>query len=333
MARAAANSDARKRSALPLVAAAVFGAVLAVALHPAVGLPIAGAGLAGLTFQKRGALFTLALALGTAATTALADATLYVVGVPLVGVPVTARAPFVFAVLTACSLLAVGPLAAALLRRRSALETIGVVAVALTALQFAALAALAAGAGRSLGAYASAATESLATQAGVGKDIVATLSGMWPGALLTTTTLTALFAVLGVSLVGAQQGQALKRMPVLPALDLDPKTVLLPIMAVALLAAGRFAGDGSWLTAVGENVLVVARWVFFLQGLAVFAGLYQRAKVPRFLRAFGFVLLGVTEAFVPLVSLTGLADIWLNIRRLPRAGELTQEPEAPSGVD
>lgn len=333
MARAVANSAPQARSALPLAATAVIGAVLAVVFHPAIGVPLAGAALAGLALRRSSVVLAVSLVAGTALATALADATLYVVGVPLVGVPVTARAPFVFAALMAASLLVAGPLTAYLLSRRSALETIGVLSLSFTGLQAIALGALADGAGRTIGAYASAATESLARQAGVGTEIVATLAGMWPGALLTTTTVTALFAVLGVGLVGAQQGRVLKRMPTLPTLDLDPRMALLPIAAVALLAAGRFAGDGSWMTAVGENMLVVARWVFFLQGLAVFAGLYQRAKVPRFFRAFGFVLLGVTEAFAPVVSLAGLADIWINVRRLPRAGAEKPEPEAPWGVD
>jgi uncharacterized protein YybS (DUF2232 family) len=62
------------------------------------------------------------------------------------------------------------------------------------------------------------------------------------------------------------------------------------------------------------------RWVLFAQGVAVFAGLYERVKVSKAGRAFGYATLAITEAFLPLVSLTGLVDVWLNFRKLPRDG-------------
>jgi hypothetical protein len=51
------------------------------------------------------------------------------------------------------------------------------------------------------------------------------------------------------------------------------------------------------------------------------------------MRVLGFVLLAVTEALVPLVSIIGLADVWLNLRRLPRDGSPTGPVEALSGTD
>jgi len=81
------------------------------------------------------------------------------------------------------------------------------------------------------------------------------------------------------------------------------------------------------------NLLVVARMVFLLQGIAVFAGLYRRANVSRPVRVLGFALLGATEMMIPAVSLTGLADIWLNLRRLPRDGVTPESPSGPPGIE
>ena len=99
------------------------------------------------------------------------------------------------------------------------------------------------------------------------------------------------------------------------------------------------AAAAAWLLFGGEgeaallSVLLVLLLPVFLQGIAVFAGLYERAKFARPVRMLGFVVLGVTEMFVPAVSLTGLADMWLNLRRLPRDGVAPRRPgPTPDGV-
>lgn len=335
MARAAGSVTVRAsgpRSVLSQTLAALAGAAVAFLLHPALGLPIAGAALAGLWLSGRRVVSAVTAAGAAALTTVLASQTLYTVGVPLVGVDVPRDAHYVFAGLMTVSFLLVGPVAAALLQRRPALET----AVSLTALlfvaQLTALASLAAGVGLSVGAYVAGATTNLAVSAGVTGDIAEVLTTLWPGALVATTGLSALLTVAGVGRAGARQGRPVNRLPALSALDLDPRAVLLPIAAAALLAVGLMMGSGP-VEQAGLNVLVVARWVFFLQGISVFAGLYEKAKVSRSLRIVGFLFLGVMEALAPLVSLTGLADVWLNIRRLPREGTAPDEPAAPSGVD
>lgn len=310
------------------------GAALTVMVHPAIGLPLSGMALAALVLSRRSFVAVVAIVLSTVAAAFLAarfDA--FVVGIPLMGVPLTARAPYVFGGLIAALLVLVGPAAAGLLRRRSALGTVGVLATAMAALQAAALVALADGAGEQLGAYAASAMRSVASQFGVGEELAKGLVAMWPAALVSTTGLIALLAVMGAGWIAARQGIALQRVPALAELDLDPSLTLLPIGGIALVAFGKLAGDGPWLTLAGENVLVVSSWVFFVQGMAVFAGLYRKAKVPAALQAFGFVLLFVTESFVPVVSITGLADVWVNIRRLPRKGQPDARPEASSGVD
>lgn len=320
---------------VPLVLVALGGALSTLLLHPVIGLPIAGAALAALVLGRRTLAALGATLAGAALTTAVANGTLYAVVFPLIGVPTTARAPYVFGALVVASLLVAGPVTAIAMQRRSAAQTAVLVAVLLTALQLGALASFASGAGQSLGGYVASAAGSLAAQAGMDEELVAAVVSAWPGAAVAMNCFTAVFVVAGVGLAGAWVGVSLRRLPALVILDLDPRAAVLPILAIALLAAGRLpVGAAPTLELVGKNLLVVARWVFFFQGLAVFAGLYQRAKFARPLRALGFVLAGVTEALFPGVSLLGLADIWLNLRRLPRDTSASAGlPGAASGED
>lgn len=332
MARAAGNTtpvSLTGRQAVPLVLAAMAGAVSTVLFHPLIGLPLAAAALAALVYGGRTWASLAACIAGGAMAGLLASVTVYVVGFPLVGVATTLRAPYIYTGMVIAELILVGPVVARTMRRRPALETTVVVTAALTALQVAALAVLAAGAGQGTSEYLTAAVQSLAAQAGMAEEVAETVISMWPGALVTVNGLTAMLVIVGVGVVGTRFGIVLRRVPALATLDLDARTVVLPIVAIALLAAGRLpVAIAPTLDVMGKNLLVVARWVFFLQGIAAFAGLYERRKIARPIRALGFMLLGVTEAFVPLVSLTGLADIWLNLRRLPRDAATSGLPGA-----
>jgi hypothetical protein len=315
---------------MSLTLVALLGALSAVLVDPVIGLPVAGAALAGLTFGGRTPVSVVVALTGGA----IAGGVLYGAVVPLAGSTVPASEPYVFTALLVASLLAVGPVAAAVMRRRSALETMAGLTVVLSALSIAELAFYAMEAQQSLDAYMQAAVQGLMGSAGISDEVLKTIVSMWPGAIVTVNALTAVLVVLAVGFVGARLGVALRRMPPLAVLDLDARMAILPIVAIALLAAGRLpVSFAPTLDIVGKNLLMVARMVFFLQGVAVFAGLYERAKFSRPARIAGFVLLGVTEAFAPAVSLTGLADIWLNLRRLPRDGSAPASAGGAPGQD
>ena len=333
MARAAGDIglglSAGRRASLALTS--IIGALLTVVLHPVIGLPIAGSALALLALDRRPLLVVASVALGAALATLLAHATVYVLFVPLIGVPVTARAPFVYAATLAFSLVAAGPGVVWALRRYSALATLASLTVALAVADVAALAALAAGAGRSLQAFIAAALAEMVVLAGSLEGMTEAMVGSWPSLLVVLSGFAATLTVVWISGMAARRGIVLKRFPPLQVLDLDVRVAILPILAVAFLAIGRFVGESAPVVeSVGMNLLVVARWVFFLQGIAVFAGLYHRAKFPRPVRSLGFVVLGVTEMLVPAVSLTGLADVWLNLRRLPREAAESKAPGGPT---
>lgn len=333
MARAAGNTAPPALSgaqALPLAVAAVAGTFATVLIDPLIGLPVVGAALAGLAFGGRTtASVLLALLAGLAASAALYGLTL-----PLLGSPVTVRESAGQTALTLASLLVAGPVAAVLMRRTSTFATAIVLTVAFSADAIAKLAIPASLAGQSVTGYIEATLRALASQIGTTDEVVKMIVATWPGMYVAIGGLTALFVMVGVGAMGARFGVTTRKVPPLTVLDLDVRTVVLPIAAVALLAAGKLpVAYASALEIVGNNLLLVARLVFFLQGIAVFAGLYERAKFARPVRMLGFVVLGVTEMFVPAVSLTGLADMWLNLRRLPRDGVAPRRPgPTPDGV-
>ena len=344
MARVADSSEAELTG---LAAAAVLAAVVAVTpfsaavLHPVIAYPIAAVALASLVYGRRVLLAVFACVAAGAMTLAVNQNWLYVIVSPLDGVPLTARAPIVFGALTVGSLLLVGPITATLMRRRPALEMTAVVAIGLSVAQVVALASLAQGAGMSLQAYMAQWAEGMfAPLAGLADaeetitEMSRTIAKAWPSLLVTLNGFTAVLTVAGVGFVAIRKRVAAFRFPVVASIDLNPLMVVPGIVGIGLLAAGRLEfGLAPVLDVIGTNLLMIVRWVFFLQGVAVFAALYERAKYGRLTRSLGYVLLGVTEVLVPLVSLTGLADIWLNIRRLPRERQPVEVVEAPSDRD
>ena len=314
----------------PAVAVAVclVGALLAV-VFPFVGIPVAAGALASLWFGGRKTVAVVAAVAGGAATMAIAAS------------PLTPSA-VVGAVHIALWLLVAGPLAAVLLRRWQAVNVLLVVAglsVALMAGLFGVTAALQ---GQSVTALVSSevrsiiepfVTQALAPDAAAGEvpqEVTAQVDELidgavraWPSAIAVEAGLAAMLALIAVGMVAVRSGVSVRSVPRFEALDLSPHVVWGLIVGIALVAADKFLGgwNGGVLGLVGENAMRITQWVLFLQGIAVFAAIYKKVGLGRLSRTLGFVLLGVTEAFVPLVSLTGLIDMWVNVRKLPRDGQ------------
>lgn len=306
---AGAASPSGLAPAARYVAGAVLGALAAVFLHPVIGLPVAGAALAGLAFRAPAAVSAVVAVVAGSAVGLMAGAgDAITIVLPMVGVALPLRAPYVFAGLMAASLVLVGPVAAQSMRRRGSVSTAVAVTVGLSAVQLAALALIA--------------------------ESREAIVSLWPSLMVVTNGLVAVGVVVAIGMMAKRMGVSLGPVQQLAGFDLDPRAVLAPILALALLAAERLAIDGApALGVIGLNVLSVARWVFFLQGMAVFAALFGRLKTGRPARIFGYVLLGIAESQLWLGSVLGLADIWLNLRRLPRDGARPEPIEAPSGTD
>jgi uncharacterized protein YybS (DUF2232 family) len=305
-----------------------MGAVLAT-VFPFVGIPVAAGALASLWFGGRRTTAVLSAVAGGVATMVMA-------------VPSLSPSAVVGAVHIAAWLLVAGPLAAVLLRRSSAVNALLIVAglsIALMAGLFGVTAALE---GESVQAFVSSevrsilepfVTRALAPDAEAGEvpaevteqidELVDGAVRAWPSAVAVEAGLAALLALVVVGMVAVRSGVTVRSVPRFEALDLSPHVVWGLIAGIGLVAADKFLGgwnDGV-LGLVGENALRITQWVLFLQGIAVFAALYRKVGLGRLSRTFGFILLGVTEAFVPLVSMTGLIDMWVNVRKLPRDGQ------------
>lgn len=334
MARAAGNIPAAPAVGRVLLSAlsVVGGALLVVLVHPMVGLPVATGALVSLVIRRRAVVAVAAAVVGGAAAALLASLSTYIVFVPLMGVPVTARAPYVYAAWVTASLLVSGVMTLWLLRRVAALQATAVIAVVLSAVEIWALASFASGAGMGLSAYVTAGAREMVALVGMAEEYGDLFSTGWSAMLVAMNMLAALFVVVVAGVSGSRLDPEVRPFPALADIDLDPRVALLAIATVALMAVGRLtASSVPVIEQLGMNLLVVARMVFLLQGLAVFAGLYRRANVSRPVRLLGFALLGATEMMIPAVSLTGLADIWLNLRRLPRDGVTPADPSGPSG--
>jgi len=90
---------------------------------------------------------------------------------------------------------------------------------------------------------------------------------------------------------------------------LPDQLVWLPIGAALCYLAGP-AG----LHDLGINGLIVSGVLYFFQGLAVFLHMLDKWKVPAYLRIILYLLLVLQSYGLILLSLLGLADIWLNLR-------------------
>jgi len=324
----------KQRGPLSLVLVAILGALLTVLFHPVVGLPVATLGLAGLVYRRSTALALVMVVVAAAITTGLSMQGLYVIGLPLFGVPVTARAPYVFGVFMLVSYLLAGLFTAQLLMRWRPMAVVSTVTLGLSAATIAALAILADGAQMSVWSYVDASVAAMAGLAGIADEQSGLLSGTWPSLVILMSALVALMSMAAATVAAARVGNRVERVVPIARFDLDVRFVALPVVALVLLAASRLPLEASETVAVvATNVVAIARWVFFVQGIAVFAALYERVGLGRGVRMLGYLLLGITEVLLPLVSLTGLADIWLNVRKLPRDGRPAGAVETPPDTE
>ncbi|KAF0209472.1 MAG: DUF2232 domain-containing protein [Actinomycetota bacterium] len=245
-------------------------------------------------------------------------------------------------------LLIAGPLAAAMLSKRSLTSVVLVVTLLMSGVWIGLITGAAAYEGKNvqglIGSLVKTATEPALKQV-VGTDkgaeetrkqigeMATTITRMWPAVFVIMSFLTSLFAVSAVAAVAKTSGAMVNGPPTLPELDMSPHVVWVLIAGVGLVALDKFIGgwNGGILGIAGENALSVIRWVLFVQGVAVFSGLYRRAGFSRLSRSLGYVLLGITEILLPLVSLTGLVDLFVNVRKLPRDGVVGPTIAAESG--
>jgi len=93
---------------------------------------------------------------------------------------------------------------------------------------------------------------------------------------------------------------------------LPEQLIWLPICA----GACYIFGPGSW-EVIALNGLIISGVLYFFQGLAVFFHLLNRWKIPGYFRILLYGMLIIQSYGLILLSLLGVADIWLNLRPAP----------------
>ena len=294
-----------------LSVAALFAAFL-VPLVPFVGAPLAAAAIATLAYRFHGATAWVVTAIAVVASGALLSWPQALVVV----------APIV---------LAAGPIAAPALRKRPAASVAFFVGAVVLVVTVTALALDAASVGKSLGALVNSemistlrtfTNGSAAGGASARIDPVAygrQLALLLPGWLVVTSALTGILVTAAISAVGARLGVEVSRLPRLTELRVSTYALVPIIVGLSALAGARFAPGvaGVAIGAIGGNLLVVAVPVLTAQGMGILLFWLRRIDVPRWGRALFAVVLLVLEPVLPLMTLAGLADTWLNLRRLP----------------
>lgn len=297
------------RDTVLLAGAVVLGGVLAPSLMFA-GFPIAAAGLAGLLWAGRtsAAAFAAGLAVALGAFLAPADVVLLV--------PVFVAMLFVITSMGT----------------RSALQNVTVLTLVVGVAAVGVDVTRAWRAGTTLllmraemvAEAISMATDAAGVDSGVlfgleGPALLELMIGLWPADYFTTALVTATLAVGIAGWTATRSGRKVNQLPGLAALDLSPHVLWAFIGGLLMLAASRVLGEAwGWTFTAGVNLLIMVRLPLVAQGMGVAAAFYRKLGAGRFVRYTGYALLLAVEVFAPVISFLGLADFWVNFRKLTR---------------
>ncbi len=298
---------------LALLSVATMAAGFLVLALPYVGFPLAGFALGWVTYRF-GPATAAALALTVSAVVA-------VFGPSLLGTGV------LDGLFVAVALLAIGPVAAEMLRRYPALNVaLGVALVTTVAFLVAPIGDQTLAISRELlGSFMTSTATSRTVDPVALKTasdtLIRTFAETWPANAFYTMAFSAAVSIPFVARAGRSLAQPVRSYGALADLDLSFHVVWPMILGLGLTALGTLWAQAPVLvSSVGQNTLMVIRPLLFLQGAAVFAALYRRMNAGRLTRIIGLALLCLTELFIPSVSLVGAVDLFANLRKVPRAG-------------
>jgi len=306
-----------------LSVAVVLGAAMA-PVFGLIGLPIAAAGLAGLAYRDHLVAASLSAALGAVTAAAINP------------VDVAYVAPALLVVLVAVTQL---PKRGA---QRVAPALIG--GLMLVSIVFDEV--LARMEGTTLTAQVAAQTQLIAKEVGaslsgvVQADVIAKLGDVaramalaWPSAYFEAAVLVGVLVIAAIAWAARRADKDVD-VPPLGRLDLTPHVLWAFVAGLLLLALSYVSSPASnVLGAVGLNLVLCARTLFFLQGLGVSAGVLDRAGVGLGGRIFALAALAALDALTLAVSFIGLVDFWINFRRLPRDGVTPDAPADPADAE
>lgn len=163
-----------------------------------------------------------------------------------------------------------------------------------------------------------------------GEALVDTVVRFAPAGYLLMAVLTVIPTMFAIGWVAVRVGAEVGHLPRLDEVDFSPHVIWLPIAALLAMAAGRFLGQPEGLVvAIGLNLLLAARIILFIQGLAVLSSWLRTVGVGRVGRLFAYGAAFVADSTTWIVSLVGLIDFWVNLRKIDRGGSGDRvEPES-----
>ena len=88
----------------------------------------------------------------------------------------------------------------------------------------------------------------------------------------------------------------------------------------AIICAGATFAPIALIKHVAINLLILSALVYSLQGFSITVFLMNKWKVPLLFRSFVYVMIVFQSFGTVLLLLLGIADTWLNLRKLPPSG-------------
>jgi hypothetical protein len=152
------------------------------------------------------------------------------------------------------------------------------------------------------------------------------LRQIWPGLNLVMIALGAALSTLLLARLSRAHGVETSGPAPLDRIDVSWHMVWPLIAALGILAATFYAERAGGVAAgIGWNLLIVSLAVFVVQGLGVSEASLKRLRLRMVPRVLIYGLMLWTGALMPVLALLGVADMWVNFRRLPRNGTGTQD--------
>jgi hypothetical protein len=313
------NEEATRVRDITLLAFASMLGIGLAAMMPWFGLPLAAAGLAGLSYRGQLVLVVAVSSISVAGVGLLGATGLWSFGpADLVYI-----APAVAAVLFAITMLP-----------RMDLQRVGAPLIALLTVAGVSAAAVIARADHSTitGEAAKASALGLvfvkqAMGSNATPDFLAQLKAsailmqqaIW-SSYFETAVFLAVLVIAAITWAARRVGRPLD-VPSLGAVDLTPHVLWPLVLGIFGLAASHASFAWASLAGiVGLNLVLCAHALLFVQGLSVSAGLLSRSRVGRGGRILALAALAALDAFTFVVSFAGLLDFWVNFRKLPREG-------------
>jgi len=134
-----------------------------------------------------------------------------------------------------------------------------------------------------------------------------------PALLVTGVTFFVWLNVLGLRLLSQGRDPAFPDFGDLACWKMPDWVVWFVIAAGAAMIVPEEAAQ-----VAGLNVLIVALFLYLLQGLSIVQFFFRQKNIPRYLRALFYALIVLYQYLLVFVSAVGLFDIWVDFRKMNR---------------